>query len=223
MRNPKDYAANKLKSIEPNQDAAPAGTEPKRHSSTPGPKTPEGKARSSQNATRHGLAGRVVVVPTEDLALFLKFSKDLVESLHPETELEREIAQTIADGYWRLRRVRTTEDALFALGHDEGHGDFVADHENIHAAFTAAKAFRANPQVFATLSIYEQRKEEMGRVLRMRDFNKMRHLPYSPSEDGFVYSSEEIEIEAHRRKRREQAWEAEKLGFDYEEFRKKAA
>ena len=93
-----------------------------------GPKTPAGKARSSQNATRHGLAGRVVVLPSEDLNLYHRFCEEFIADLHPETAVEREYAQTIADGHWRLRRVRTTEDSLYALGHDEGQGDFDADH-----------------------------------------------------------------------------------------------
>src|SRR5579872_1889955 len=125
MRNPEEYAANRLASIANG------------NSGTPGPKTPEGKKRSSQNATRHGLAGRIVVLPAEDLSIYAQFSKNLIDSLHPQTPLEEELAQTIADGYWRLRRVRTTEDSIFALGHDEGQGDFDADNESIHAAYTA--------------------------------------------------------------------------------------
>lgn len=214
MLDPLEYAETKLN--QPEKD------------SKPGPRTPAGKARSAQNATRHGLAGRVVVLPSEDMNLFHEFSAKIVANLQPATDLEHEIAQTIADGYWRLRRVRTTEDAMFALGHDEGHGDFDADNEIIHAAFTAAKAFRHNPQAFATLSIYEQRilrgiekasthllqlqterkeqrKQEIAEAIRLRDLNKSQDLPYQPADDGFVYSSEEIEREAHLRNRRLEA------------------
>src|SRR5580698_1436541 len=143
MPTPQDYAANKLRSIEGN--------------SRPGPKTEGGKKRSSQNALRHGLSGRVVVMPNEDMDLYLQFAKDFVASLYPATPMENEIAQTIADGYWRLKRVRTTEESLYALGHYEGQGDFDAEHENIHAAFTAGKTFRDHSHAFVNLSIYEQR------------------------------------------------------------------
>ena len=57
MPTPEDYAANKLKSIQGN--------------SKPGPRTPEGKARSAINALRHGLSGRIVVLPSEDMSLTL--------------------------------------------------------------------------------------------------------------------------------------------------------
>ena len=41
-----------------------------------GPRTPEGKARSSLNATRHGLTGQTVVLPNEDLQIYASFCKD---------------------------------------------------------------------------------------------------------------------------------------------------
>jgi hypothetical protein len=189
MTRPEDYAATKLHTL-----LDPEGTETNTHAT--GPRTPEGKKRSSQNALRHGLSGRVVVLPTEDMAQYLRLSKEIVDSLYPETQLERDLAQAVADGMWRQKRFNTVEEAMLALGHYEGEGDFDAEHENIHAAFTAAKAFRSNPQAFATLSIYQQRiqrgidksmkmlldlqtrreerrKSEIHQVLRLRDFNKM--------------------------------------------------
>jgi hypothetical protein len=232
MPRPEDYAANKLNQIEAGKD-----------SSKPGPKSPEGKKRTSMNALRHGLSGRVVVLPTEDLSLYRQFCEDFVASLNPETPLEGELAQNVADGYWRLKRVRTTEESLFALGHDEGQGDFDAANEEIHAAYTAGKTFRDNSKAFVNLSLYEQRinrgieknmkqlrelqaerierrKAEMAELLRLRDLDKSKSSPDVPAwvrsstgllipamfrqgeepvVDGFVYSTEEIEVEAHRR------------------------
>src|SRR5437870_3866487 len=42
-----------------------------------GPKTPEGKARSSKNATKHGLTASYAHLPDEPDDLFLSFLKDL--------------------------------------------------------------------------------------------------------------------------------------------------
>jgi hypothetical protein len=211
-----------------------------------GPKTAAGKARSAQNATRHGLAGRVVVLPSEDLSVYRQFCEDFIADLHPETSVEREFAQAVADGHWRLRRVRTTEDSMFALGHDEGQGDFDANHPSIHAAYTAAKTFRDHAPAFNTLSIYEQRIQrgieknmkqlrelqadrktrksaERTRALLLHDFFTMQDLPYNPTEDGFVYSTAEIEREARLRERLWQAEQARKVNFDYTKYQKKAA
>jgi hypothetical protein len=180
------------------------------------------------------------------MAEYFRFSKDLIDSLHPETAEELAYAQTIADGHWRLKRVRTWEESLIALGHYEGEGDFDAEHEAIHAAFTGAKTFRAHEHSFVNLTLYEHRihrtierakkalreaqadrKEhrnaEMQQVLRMRDFNEMKGLAYEPAEDGFVYSSVEIEREAGRRTRFEQAKIAERCRFNHDEYLKMAA
>jgi len=48
-----------------------------------GPKTEEGKKRSSLNATRHGLTARAVVLPREDQNEYLAFSKKIIDDLDP--------------------------------------------------------------------------------------------------------------------------------------------
>jgi len=122
-----------------------------------GPKTESGKHRSSQNAMRHGLTGRVVVLPEEDMEVFKGFCKEIVESLSAESPMERQFAQTIADSQWRLNRARTFEDGMIALGHFEEAGNFTAGNPAIHAALTAAKVFRDRSKDFVNLALYEQR------------------------------------------------------------------
>jgi hypothetical protein len=122
-----------------------------------GPRSAEGKQRSSQNALRHGLSGRIVVLPTEDMEAYRKFSKELVDSLHPETPMEIQFAETVADNQWRLNRARTIEDGMLAMGHFEAAGNFNTADPNIHAALTAAKVFREHSKDFANLTLYEQR------------------------------------------------------------------
>jgi hypothetical protein len=85
------------------------------HSS--GPRSEAGKKTSSLNALRHGLTARVVVLPSEDLAAYRKFSGEYLASLAPDTFPERQCAQTIIDTQWRLNRVRALEDGMLALGH----------------------------------------------------------------------------------------------------------
>jgi hypothetical protein len=187
--------------------------------SKPGPKTIAGKTRSSINALRHGLTSRLVVLPSEDMSAYLKFSKEFMASLRPASPIENEIAQNIADGYWRLKRVRTVEESLYALGHEEEPRD-------LDEAFMVGKTFRDRSQAFVNLSTYEQRiqrnieknikllrelqaerKREIPQALELRELNKSKNIPYDPSEDGFVYSPAEIELEAHRQYRREEASE----------------
>ena len=122
-----------------------------------GPKTPEGKARASLNAWRHGLTGQVATLPEEDRDAFQKFTRDIRLAYHPEGALETQIAQAIAEDEWRLSRARAIENNVLALGHSTPDADVIAENTQIHAAFTQARTFWRNPEKFALLSIYEQR------------------------------------------------------------------
>jgi hypothetical protein len=81
-----------------------------------GPKTKEGRRRSSMNALRHGLTGQVTTMTDEDRVAHDKFSQALIRSLAPEGEMELQIAQRIATDCWRLNRASAFEDNLLALG-----------------------------------------------------------------------------------------------------------
>src|SRR5215469_15043332 len=100
-------AASSTARLEANQANAQLST---------GPTSPNGKSRSSLNATRHGFTGRVVVLPSEDMKVYEAFSAELMSSLDPKTPLERELAKTVVDQQWRLNRVRSIEDGMLALG-----------------------------------------------------------------------------------------------------------
>jgi hypothetical protein len=109
------------------------------------------------NARRHGLTGRIVVLPEEDLAAWNAFSEELFTSLAPETPVERQYAQTFVDTQWRLNRMRGIEDGMFSLGHFEAAGDIDCEHPEIHTALTHSRVFRGDSQSFVNLSLYEQR------------------------------------------------------------------
>jgi hypothetical protein len=122
-----------------------------------GPRTEEGKKKSALNATRHGLTSRVVVMPWEDMDAYMRFCAELMTDLAPETAVERQYAQTFCDTQWRLNRIRSIEDSMFALGHVEEAGRIETEHPEVHAALTAARVFRDDSKTFANLSLYEQR------------------------------------------------------------------
>jgi hypothetical protein len=181
-----------------------------------------GKHRSSLNATRHGLTGRVVVLPSEDMKVYEVFSQELIASLDPKTPLERELAQTVADQQWRLNRVRTIEDAMLAVA--DAQSQTRADHPAVDSALAAGQAFLENSKAFVNLTIYEQRihrimekalaqlkqlqaerkaleQAQMEEALKLRILHQEEGLPYDPQADGFVFSTEQLEREAARRER----------------------
>ena len=91
-----------------------------------GPKTPQGKARSSQNALKHGLrAQKYVVLPNENATEFKALEAGLMEELAPEGALQSVLAQRVVAAAWRLERAERIEAELFAREMDGpfGKGD----------------------------------------------------------------------------------------------------
>jgi hypothetical protein len=87
-----------------------------------GPKTPEGKARSSQNATKHGLLSQHAVITTgdeksggivESQADFDQHLEDLRESYQPASHGEELLVQQIAVSYWKIARLTRLDQQLF--------------------------------------------------------------------------------------------------------------
>ena len=89
-----------------------ANRENARHST--GPRTPEGKARSSANRTTHALTGRHAVLPTESAAGFDHLAASLQAEWDPRTETESQQVEMIAHHWWRLLRIARLESDAFA-------------------------------------------------------------------------------------------------------------
>jgi hypothetical protein len=85
-----------------------------------GPRTGEGKRKVALNAVKHGLLSQHVVLPNEDEAEFVDFSRRLTRALGPVGELEEMLVGTIAASAWRLRRVLRVERGLFVAYVAEG-------------------------------------------------------------------------------------------------------
>src|SRR5918995_5402575 len=80
-----------------------------------GPKTKEGRARSAQNALKHGMrAQKYVVLPEEDADEFAGLEAALIEELAPVGALQMVLARRVAVAAWRLARADRIEIELFA-------------------------------------------------------------------------------------------------------------
>ena len=74
-----------------------------------GPRTDEGKARSSQNGLKHGLLARDAVMADEDPAEYDRQLQQLEENIFPKNAIEFALVRQIADAEWRLRRLSRLE------------------------------------------------------------------------------------------------------------------
>ena len=190
----------------------PEAAQPGKSKST-GPRTEEGKKRSSINALRHGLTGRTVVMPYEDMEAYHRFCEELLTDLAPETPVERQYAQTFCDTQWRLNRMRSIEDAMLSLGHFEEAGNIDTEHPQVHAALTAARVFRDDSQSFVNISLYEQRlqrtlEKSLKQLQTLQAERKARAAAEAqtaaavkepikpvPSRDQFVFSTAEKPVQ----------------------------
>ena len=197
-----------------------------------GPKTVEGRKRSSMNALPHGLTGQVTTMTEEDRAAHHQFSQALIQSLAPEGAMEIQLAQRIATDSWRLNRASAIEDNLFALGLHQNAGQLCPDHEQIDAALTTARVFTEESHQLQILTLYEQRLNralqknlallqslqaarkvqraiEMNEASRLLQLSEMNGVEYQPAKDGFVFSTTEIHSRLDRQQRLHQAWKTD--------------
>jgi hypothetical protein len=93
-----------------------------------GPRTPEGKALVSQNAIRHGIFARDLVIDTgdgkEDEDEYLELLYGLMDSLRPAGQMELLLVEKVACDYWRLRRVLRYETGSIRKGLDMAISDY---------------------------------------------------------------------------------------------------
>ena len=84
-----------------------------------GPATPAGRARSSQNALRHGLSTRTGALPTVSVVLadespadFQRLLNAYLDEFAPTSPIEVELIETMVSARWRLRRLANIETTL---------------------------------------------------------------------------------------------------------------
>ena len=79
---------------------------------SPGPKSPEGRRRSSQNALRHGLSARSLVLESESPEGFAAVLADHIGRLNPADGVEYAMIEEMVAAHWRLRRAWAIETRM---------------------------------------------------------------------------------------------------------------
>lgn len=80
-----------------------------------GPVTPEGKAKSSQNGTTHGLFSDSLLLRKESREAWNQLSADLVERFDPVGNVELNIIYQMAVTTWRSQRAINMEAAIIDM------------------------------------------------------------------------------------------------------------
>ncbi len=138
-----------------------------------GPRTIEGKTKSSFNAVKTGLTGRTVLLPTEDAAAYEQHVQDCAAEFRPSGSYEAALVQSIADTAWRLRRIPELEMGIYALGHDEQLAEHAAaGNESPDTHFFELNTFLKYEKQLRNLQLQESRL----RRHREKDMAELRAL-----------------------------------------------
>ena len=83
-----------------------------------GPRTAEGKQRSSRNSLKHGLCALDPLIPGEDPEAFQEHFCEIELDLRPASAIESNLVEQIADVSWRLKRLSRIEAAVITAFYD---------------------------------------------------------------------------------------------------------
>jgi hypothetical protein len=187
-----------------------------------GPKSAEGKKKSSLNALRHGLTGQIVVMPTEDLEAYQRHLESFTAECNPKGPIEAHLVQALADTSWRLNRVAALETNLLNLA---------AVGEGIEDALAIAASLESQSKALANLSMHSQRlsrqfertvdklhelqktrrtqeEQELDNLLDITEMYESKGEPFDPAAIGFVFSESQINESILARTRERLAHEA---------------
>jgi hypothetical protein len=78
-----------------------------------GPVTPEGRAKSSLNSRKHGLAAKYLLLPNESDKHFELLRDEYLEQFQPQTGVEADLVEIMVIARWRLRLFLSIESHLF--------------------------------------------------------------------------------------------------------------
>ncbi|HYL74926.1 MAG TPA: hypothetical protein VEU96_12020 [Bryobacteraceae bacterium] len=170
-----------------------------------GPRTADGKARSAMNALSHGLTAVSPLLPSEDRAAYDRNLQCLLDEYKPKGATETILVREVADTAWRLKRIPALDDALAiteALRRQERLLTALSVHGN-----------RLSRQLHATLDKLrhiqserlQQERDQLRKAGAIYKVHKDKGLPYDPAEDGFVFSTQELDRYVNTQMRHQQA------------------
>jgi hypothetical protein len=198
-----------------------------------GPKTAEGKQRSSLNALRHGLTGQIVVMPTEDLDAYQLHLESFTDEYNPEGATEAHLVQALADTSWRLNRVAALETNLLTLGVASQLSPFTDSPQQVQDAMSIVASLESQSKALSNLSLHSQRlsrqfertvaqlqklqetrrakeEQDLDNFLDITEMYEEKGETYDPSEDGFVFSEDQINeaiLRRNRERETDKAWD----------------
>ena len=170
-----------------------------------GPRTESGKQRSSLNALSHGLTARTAVLPTEDPDTYQRHIQQFLDEYKPANSTETQLVHEIANTAWRLNRIPFLEGEL--LSQDPIPQSLIPQLATLglHGSRLSRQFQKALDQL---RDIQDERRRLERRQLTEAAEIFIRHQrkglssepasepAWKPSDDGFVFSKQQVELHA---------------------------
>ena len=136
-----------------------------------GPVTPEGKARSAVNATRHGLAapGRLadsVCLTIESREEFLVLHQTYIDTHSPANPGEHLIVEEMAVARWHLQRTWVMQTALLENQMDEMTDQLDQDYETMNEPTRLTLAFKQLADQSPSLPLLHRYETRLSRQIQ---------------------------------------------------------
>jgi hypothetical protein len=123
-----------------------------------GPRTPEGKERSSLNGFKHPELGLTALMVDEDREAQFEFVGEYLADLAPQGFHELQLARTIAMDSWHLNRIKAVEENIFAWGFAVEHSDCCSSEiPQVENAMIHAVSYMQYADRIDKISLYESR------------------------------------------------------------------
>ncbi|MGH9720498.1 MAG: hypothetical protein ACRD8O_09810 [Bryobacteraceae bacterium] len=137
-----------------------------------GPVTPEGRAKSSMNALKHGLTAETLVVDGENPDELPGLIAMTVDYFQPQNDFETELVLELAAIRWRLRRVPKIETGLFDKRQAFAQ-IFVTDYAEVSGQQRLGEIYHGIEESLDLLTRYETRlqrryNQALANLLKLR-------------------------------------------------------
>jgi hypothetical protein len=193
-----------------------------------GPRSEEGKQRVRLNGLRHGLTGQVSIMTEDNRREHEAFCNPITAKLNPEGPLELQLANLIAHDYFRINRIHSIEDGVFALGHAHPANQIDSGAPQADVSLSEATTFLRDSKQILLMTTYESRitrniaknMEELRRPQAERQAQLEKQLeeaqflhqlaesksePFDLRQNGFAFSSVELNFLIERNRQLKEA------------------
>ena len=153
-----------------------------------GTKSPEGLQKSSQNALRHGLTAKTLVLSNESQTKFDRLFEAFVQKFAPRDAVELELVTEMVAARWRLRRIWLIHTATLEHQMNIMKGElseqftFLTDPSRLSLAFTTLANQEKSLQLLLRYESTYRRSYNKAQqdLLKLRESASYTEMPNEP-------------------------------------------